>query len=100
MQGSGTYVVVVFFRSEIATDSAGAAVLKVETAKLNLIDYFSGAIHVNGAGHVDKNDAMAIMDHLAGTAPLDEDALKRADVNGDGEVSYLDAMSIMDNLAK
>ena len=45
MQGSGTYVVVVFFRSEIATDSAGAAVLKVETAKLNLIDYFSGAIN-------------------------------------------------------
>lgn len=55
---------------------------------------------VNGNGHVDKNDAMAIMDHLAGTAPLDDDALKRADVNGDGEVSYLDAMSIMDNLAK
>ena len=55
---------------------------------------------VNGDGQVDKNDATAIMDHLAGTAPLDEDALKRADVNGDGEVSYLDAMSIMDNLAK
>lgn len=45
MQGSGNYVVVVFFRSEIAADSAGAAVLKVETAKLNLIDYFSGAIN-------------------------------------------------------
>lgn len=55
---------------------------------------------VNGDGQVDKNDATAIMDYLAGTAPLDEDALKRADVNGDGEVSYLDAMSIMDNLAK
>lgn len=55
---------------------------------------------VNGDGQVDKNDATAIMDHLAGTEPLDEDALKRADVNGDGEVSYLDAMSIMDNLAK
>ena len=55
---------------------------------------------VNGDGQVDKNDATAIMDHLAGTAPLDEDAMKRADVNGDGEVSYLDAMSIMDNLAK
>ena len=55
---------------------------------------------VNGDGQVDKNDATAIMDHLAGTAPLDEDALKRADVNGDGEISYLDAMSIMDNLAK
>ena len=55
---------------------------------------------VNGDGQVDKNDATAIMDHLAGTVPLDEDALKRADVNGDGEVSYLDAMSIMDNLAK
>ena len=55
---------------------------------------------VNGDGQVDKNDATAIMDHLAGTAPLDEDALKRADVDGDGEVSYLDAMSIMDNLAK
>lgn len=45
MQGSGNYLVAVFFRSEIATDSAGAAVLKVETAKLNLIDYFSGAIN-------------------------------------------------------
>lgn len=55
---------------------------------------------VNGDGKVDKQDAMAIMDHLAGTAKLDEDALKRADVNGDGEVSYLDAMTIMDNLAK
>lgn len=55
---------------------------------------------VNGDSQVDKNDATAIMDHLAGTAPLDAAALKRADVNGDGEVSYLDAMSIMDNLAK
>lgn len=55
---------------------------------------------VNGDGQVDKKDAMAIMDHLAGTSQLDEDALKRADVNGDGEVSYLDAMTIMDNLAK
>ena len=55
---------------------------------------------VNGDGHMDKNDATAIMDHLAGTAPLDEDALKRADVNGDGEANYLDAMSIMDNLEK
>lgn len=51
---------------------------------------------VNGDGQVDEKDAMAIMDHLAGTAQLDEDALKRADVNGDGEVSYLDAMAIMD----
>lgn len=42
MQGS--YIVVVFFRSEIATDSAGTAVLKVETAKLNVIDYISGSI--------------------------------------------------------
>lgn len=45
MQGSGTYAVTVFFRSEIATDSAGAAVLKVETAKLNIMDYLSGAIN-------------------------------------------------------
>lgn len=45
MQGSGNYVVPVFFRSEIATDSAGAAVLKVETAKLNVMDYLSGAIN-------------------------------------------------------
>lgn len=41
----GAYLVAVFFRSEIATDSAGAAVLKVETAKLNVIDYLSGAIN-------------------------------------------------------
>lgn len=41
----GAYVVAVFFRSEIATDSAGAAVLKVETAKLNVMDYLSGAIN-------------------------------------------------------
>ena len=44
MQGSGNYVVTVFFRSEIVTDSAGT-VLKVETAKLNVIDYLSGAIN-------------------------------------------------------
>ena len=55
---------------------------------------------VNGDGQVDEKDAMAIMDHLAGTAQLDEDALKRADVNGDGEVSYLDAMTIMDRQTK
>lgn len=53
---------------------------------------------VNGDGKVDEKDAMAIMDHLAGTTPLDEDALKRADVNGDGEVSYLDAMKITDDM--
>lgn len=41
----GAYMVAVFFRSEIATDSAGAAVLKVETAKLNVMDYLSGAIN-------------------------------------------------------
>ena len=64
------------------------------------VEYPLAVGDVNGDGQVDKNDAMAIMDHLAGTAPLDEDALKRADVNGDGEVNYLDAMSIMDNLAK
>lgn len=45
MQGSGNYVVTVFFRSEIVTDSAGTAVLKVETAKLNVMDYISGAIN-------------------------------------------------------
>lgn len=45
MQGSGSYLVAVFFRSEIATDSAGAAVLKVETAKLNVLDYLGGAIN-------------------------------------------------------
>lgn len=55
---------------------------------------------VNRDGQVDDKDAVAIMDHLAGTSQLDEDALKRADVNSDGEVSYLDAMTIMDNLAK
>lgn len=44
MQGSGNYLVAVFFRSEIATDSA-SAVLKVETAKLNVLDYVAGAIN-------------------------------------------------------
>lgn len=39
----GAYLVAVFFRSEIATDSAGA-VLKVETAKMNILDYISGLI--------------------------------------------------------
>lgn len=53
---------------------------------------------VDGDGNVTMRDAMAIMDHLAGTTPLDEDALKRADVNGDGEVSYLDAMKITDDM--
>lgn len=41
----GAYLVAVFFRSEIVTDSAGAAVLKVETAKLNVMDYLSGVIN-------------------------------------------------------
>ena len=41
----GAYLVTVFFRSEIATDSAGAAVLKVETAKLNVMDYLAGSIN-------------------------------------------------------
>lgn len=45
MQGSGNYLVTVFSRFEIATDSAGTAVLKVETAKLNIMDYVSGAIN-------------------------------------------------------
>lgn len=44
MQGSGYYLVAVFFRSEIVTDSA-SAVLKVETAKLNIMDYISGMIN-------------------------------------------------------
>ena len=43
MQGSGYYIVAVFFRSEIATDSSGA-ILKVETAKLNIQDYMAGEI--------------------------------------------------------
>ena len=43
MQGSGYYIVAVFFRSEIATDSSGA-ILKVETAKLNMQDYMAGEI--------------------------------------------------------
>lgn len=55
---------------------------------------------VTGDGKVDEKDAMAIMDHLAGTTPLDENALKRADVNGDGEVDFVDAMAIMDRQAK
>ena len=53
---------------------------------------------VDGDGDVTASDATAIMDHLAGTAKLDEDALRRADVNGDGEVSYLDAMKITDDI--
>ena len=53
---------------------------------------------VDGDGDVTALDASAIMDHLAGTAKLDEDALRRADVNGDGEVSYLDAMKITDDM--
>lgn len=44
MQGSGYYLVSVFFRSEIAADSSGA-ILKVETAKLNIQDYMSGVIN-------------------------------------------------------
>lgn len=43
--GYGEYIVAVFFRSEITTDSAGAAMLKVETAKLNILDYLSGTIN-------------------------------------------------------
>ena len=42
---SGGYLVTVFFRSEIVTDSAGTAVLKVETAKLNVMDYLAGSIN-------------------------------------------------------
>nr|DAI31897.1 MAG TPA: hypothetical protein [Caudoviricetes sp.] len=42
---SGGYLGTVFFRSEIVTDSAGTAVLKVETAKLNVMDYLAGSIN-------------------------------------------------------
>lgn len=45
MQGSGYYLVAVLFRSEIVTDSSGAAVLKVETAKVNVMDYMAGVIN-------------------------------------------------------
>ena len=45
MLGSGQYIVAVFFRSEITTDSAGAAVLKVETAKLNIMGYLMGEVN-------------------------------------------------------
>lgn len=45
MQGSGAYIVAVLFRSEITTDSTGAAVLKVETAKLDILSYLSGAVN-------------------------------------------------------
>ena len=45
MQETKYYSVAVLFRSEIVTDSSGAAVLKVETARLNVIDYISGEIN-------------------------------------------------------
>ena len=41
----GYYLTAVLSRSEIATDSAGVTVLKVETAKLNILDYLSDAIN-------------------------------------------------------
>lgn len=44
MQGSGYYLVAVFFRSEIVADSSGA-ILKVETAKLNIMDYMSSVVN-------------------------------------------------------
>ena len=58
------------------------------------VEYPLAVGDVNGDGQVDKNDAMAIMDHMAGTAPLDEGALKRADVNGDGKITFADVNKI------
>ncbi len=50
---------------------------------------------LNGDGEVDYNDAILILKHDVGIAPLPENALSAADVNGDGEADFADAIRIL-----
>ena len=65
----------------------------------NEIEIDTSKVTVNGDDVWTYLDAMYIMDYLAGTITLREEAQLAADYNHDGTISYLDAMAIMDYLA-
>lgn len=44
MQGSGFYIVVVFSRTDVRKNAAGATVFTAETARFDIMDYLAGAI--------------------------------------------------------
>ena len=44
MQGTGNYYVVVFSRTDVRKNAAGATVLTAETARMNILDYMSGTV--------------------------------------------------------
>lgn len=70
-----------------------------EAPASNEIEIDASKMTVNGDDVWTYLDAMYIMDYLAGTIMLGEDAQLAADYNHDGTISYLDAMAIMDYLA-
>mgnify|MGYP004489030537 CR=1 FL=1 len=44
MQGTGNYVVVVFSRTDVRKNAAGATVFTAETARMNIMDYLAGTV--------------------------------------------------------
>lgn len=44
MQGTGNYIVVVFSRTDVQKNAAGATVFTAETARMNIMDYLSGTV--------------------------------------------------------
>ena len=50
---------------------------------------------VNDDGEVDYVDAIMVLKHDSGVAPISDDKLTIADVNNDGDVDYVDAIQIL-----
>ena len=50
---------------------------------------------VNGDGFVNITDIVAIVNHILGTTPLNEEMLWQADCNGDAQVNILDIIGIV-----
>lgn len=44
MQGTGNYFVVVFSRTDVRKNAAGATVLTAETARMDILDYLAGTV--------------------------------------------------------
>ena len=49
---------------------------------------------MNGDGSIDNFDAVLAFNYFVGSARLDADQIKAADVNGDGTVDNFDAVMI------
>ena len=60
-------------------------------------DPFDGVGDVNGDGHVDVGDIMAVINYMAGTAQ--NISKEVADVNGDGAVNVGDIMAVIEIMA-